>query len=265
MDEKTRNDLLTSAAAVVAPAVPAAALRKVLMPEHPTELNVGPDRTWAARAGKTRVGIRNAPVEKLLKRLDVGLAADARGMGQMAARVYERNDPGMWKHLTPEHRKEFIRTLARPVMKRGPQYNWYGSTIVAPMRRGVNRQVAEGILGHEVGHAVLDKLRKPRQQKWMRRLYAGGPAATGVLSAAAALGHDNTVGQDVALAAGGVLASLPQITEETRASAIGARLLRLKGLSKLRTFRGVPTYLMAALAPAMTIGARRGIDKLRDR
>ncbi len=265
MNEKTPGDLLTSVAADFAPAVSVAALGRALLPRPPTGRTGRPDRNWAATAGKTPVGVRNAPVEKLLRRLDVGLATDSQGMEQMARRAYERGSIVKWEHLTPGQRAEFTRRFTRMVEKRSPQYNWYASSIAAPMRRGVDRRVAEGILGHEVGHAVLDKLRKPGRQKWMRRLYAGGPLATGVLTGAASLGHDNTIGQDAALAAGGVLASLPQVVEETRASAIGARLLRLKGLAKLRAFRGVPTYILGALAPAMAIGARRGIDKLRDR
>lgn len=188
--------------------------------------DVGPD---------TPVGIRKAPMKKFLRRLGVGLNTGY--------------SPG------------------------GPRFTYWpdatGGTVYAPISYYASRQAGEGTIGHEAGHAVRHNLRKNRLGRIFKALefktYPHVRKVNGVLAGLAGFMPVDSLAADAAVAGGGLLYALPQLSEEIGASRVGARLLRLKGLAKLRTFSGVPAYAINALAPAMAVGVRRGINKLRDR
>lgn len=192
--------------------------------------NHGLSRYWARTAGNTQLGPRAGhTVDHLLKRLNVHLLTD----------YY-------------------------PLLINGPAYSPLNKTIIAGVRKGTSKADAQAILGHELGHAVRDRL--GAKSKLIKKFY--GPAGLGVTSlatlAAGLYGGKNDIA-DAIVASTGALAMSPVVYEELAASNVGARLLRLKGLSKLKTFKGIPSYLAAAAAPAIALGIRRGLNKLRDK
>lgn len=190
---------------------------------------------WKVTGGNTPVGIRSAPMRKFLRRLNVSL------------------DTG-----DNRHGAAFSHYVGVP-----------GGEVYAPIAPGVSYQTAKAILGHEAGHAVRHNLRNNRLGMIAKALksktYPHVQKVNGVLAGLAGFMPVDSLAADAAVAGGGLLYALPQLSEEIGASRVGARLLRLKGLAKLRTFRGVPTYAINALAPAMAVGVRRGINKIRDR
>lgn len=192
--------------------------------------NHGLSRYWARTAGNTQLGPRAGhTVNHLLKKLNVNLMAD----------YY-------------------------PTFVNGPAYSPGNRIILAGVRKGTSKASAEALLGHELGHAVRDRLNA--KSKLIKKFYgAPGLGVASLATIAAGLhGGKNDIA-DAIMASTGALAMAPTVYEELAASNVGARLLRLKGLSKLKTFRGAPTYLAAAAAPAIAIGIRRGLNKLRDK
>ena len=189
---------------------------------------------WKVTGGNTPVGIRSAPMRKFLRRLNVSL------------------DTG-----DNQHGAAFSHYTGAP-----------GGKVYAPIAPGVSCQTAKAILGHEAGHAVRHNLRKNRLGRIFKTLefktYPHVQKVNGVLAGLAGFMPVDSLAADAVVAGGGLLYALPQLSEEIGASRVGARLLRLKGLAKLRTFSGVPEYAINALAPAMAVGVRRGINKLRD-
>lgn len=121
-----------------------------------------------------------------------------------------------------------------------PQYDPSQHVVVLPQR-------GTGTHAHELGHAVGMKGKFPVIQRISRRL-ALPTAVGGTLTAA--LSDDPTTRNVASVAAPVVMA--PTIAEELRASNIGRKLLQRRGVTGLKTlapFRGVPTYLAAAVAP----------------
>lgn len=197
-------------------------------------------QAWKVVGGNTPVGISRAPMRKFLRRLNVSLTTGDNRYGAA-----------------------FLHYTTTPGGKAVP-----GGKVFAPIAPGVSHQTSVAILGHEAGHAVRHNLRNNRLGRIAKALkcktYPHAPKVNCVLAGLAGLMPADSLVADAAIAGGGLLYSLPQLSEEIGASRVGARLLRLKGLSKLRTFIGVPTYAISALAPAMAVGVRRGINKLRD-
>lgn len=190
--------------------------------------NKGLSRYWAGTAGKTQLGPRAGhTVDHLLKKLKVDFTCTD----------------------TPYYAPAFLGVPA---------------TLSAGVRKGTSKANAQAILGHELGHAVRDRL--GARSKLISRFYGvPGNSAAGLAAIAAGLFGGKNDTADAIMASTGALAMAPTIYEEMAASNVGARLLRLKGLSKLKTFAGVPTYLAAAATPAIAIGVRRGLKKLREK
>lgn len=128
-----------------------------------------------------------------------------------------------------------------------PQYDPKTHAVVLPTR-------GTGTHAHELGHAVGMKGKFPIIQRISRNL-AIPVSVGGTLTAA--WSDDPTVRNVASVAA--PVAMAPTIAEELRASNIGRKLLQrrgVKGLKTLAPFRGVPTYLAAAVAPFIAAQVR---------
>jgi hypothetical protein len=124
------------------------------------------------------------------------------------------------------------------------------------------------VLAHEYGHAKnFSDLRdiighKPAVGLSLLRNLVGNnitPASTGIALFSSAAGADD----NVVLGAGlvGTAASLPQVIEETLASARGAHTLgKLNMSDKFKSFVGLPTYIASAATPMIPYLSDRIVD-----
>lgn len=134
-----------------------------------------------------------------------------------------------------------------------------------------NLSKQRGILAHELGHAIRfkrnytpfkDILRGEKTLNIMRR---ASPVVTGIASLYPLITGKESGVIDTGLSLGALAASAPFLREEIAASVLGSKLLKGTGVSRLRAFAGLPTYLTLALAPAIAVGVRRGINRLKDK
>ena len=145
----------------------------------------------------------------------------------------------------------------------GPFYSPVDKNIHARFKPGASEDMVRGVLGHEFGHALRD-----RAGKCNPRLYQIGKKVSGPLAALLMLytARKDTSGTG-ALAATGLTAALaaPMLREEFMASLQGSKAIGLKGLKRLHSFRGLPSYALVTAAPGVAWGGRRLIEKVREK
>lgn len=134
--------------------------------------------------------------------------------------------------------------------------------IFLGFKRNTPAGTIRGITGHELGHALRFAAGKASPG-----MYTGSKALTMLLSTIGSLRagtHGAPDGREMAgWTVASALASLPMVHEEIQASRLGSKLVGLKGLGRLRSFVGVPTYLAMAGSPGIAYGIRKAIDKIR--
>ena len=139
--------------------------------------------------------------------------------------------------------------------KRGP-----AGMMFLGFKDNAPESAVRSLTAHEVGHVA-----RMASGKLRPRLYAGSNGLAKALGLGgvlrASVGKEISGSEAAGWQAATALAALPMLHEEIQASRVGSRLAGLKGLKRLGSFRGVPSYLAVASLPAAAYGARKLLNK----
>ena len=130
-----------------------------------------------------------------------------------------------------------------------------------PTENWAETGVDKGTVVHELGHA-MDAAVPTRLGLALRGLGHFGPR---IGTAGAVLADDPETRWRIAGA--GSLAALPMIMQELKASHIGSRMLKkrgVKGMARLSPYMGVPTYVAGATLPLAAAGLKGAYLRAKD-
>lgn len=253
MDDETREALarLGASLAGLSPLPFAAAVKR----HSPTSGTRGvaylydlPPRTRNATKILESVQVEGVPLRKWLSSHGIGLVNSVEFGGPI---------PGPSVVARSGRNVKFLDGLGRiAAEKRGP-----AGMMFLGFKDSAPESAIRSITAHEVGHAA-----RLASGKLRPRLYGSSKNLLGVLSAIglirASVGREISGREAAGWQAAAALSALPMLHEEVQASRIGSRLAGLRGLKRLGSFRGVPSYVAAASIPAVAYGIRKLLNRV---